>query len=261
MWRIIPILVATQHCIRKGMLDRHDPSDAVERMDIPFICWLLYCEELDLTYLADCGPNFDNDTNTRLHQPMTMLPHWHIQERLLSMGVNPEGLDGIIATHLHWDHLKAIVDLPGNIPVFVQRRELAYAVASRGKEYSKAYEADEPAPFFLRCYDQYRLLDGNAEIAPGLGVTPIPGHTAGSQAVLVETDKGRIVLANDLVNVLENWTEGILPGNVADFDAYRQSIEMLKGYESRGWHIVPGHDFRVFTLLTSLFAAVCPLQD
>lgn len=261
MWQITPIHVATQHCIRKGMLDRGDPSDAVTRMDIPFICWLLHNDELKLTYLVDCGPDFDNDTNAKLHQPMTMLPEWHIGERLAAMGVSSKSLAGIIATHLHWDHLKAVTNLPNNIPVFVQRHELAYAVASRGKSYGKAYESDEPNPFFLRCYNQYHLLDGDAEIASGLRVTPVPGHTAGSQAVLVETEKGRIVLANDVINVLENWTEGILPGNVADFDAYHRSLETLKKHELEGWRIVPGHDFRVFTTLAPLFDAIYPPQN
>ena len=139
--------------------------------------------------------------------------------------------------------------------------DINYAVASRGKSYGKAYESDEPNPFFLRCYNQYHLLDGDAEIASGLRVTPVPGHTAGSQAVLVETEKGRIVLANDVINVLENWTEGILPGNVADFDAYHRSLETLKKYELEGWRIVPGHDFRVFTTLAPLFNAIYPPQN
>lgn len=253
MWQITPLHVGTQHCIRKGMLDRGDPLDAVERMDIPFVAWLLRNRELNLTFLADCGPNLDNATNARLHQPMTMLPQWHVKEHLARLHVDLESIAGIIVTHLHWDHCKAVADLPPSLPLYVQRTELAYAASSRGLSCGKPYESDEAEPFFVRCYDQYRLLDGDAEIAPGISVTLIPGHTAGSQAVLVETDRGRLVLANDLVNVLENWTEGIRPGNVTDPEAYAQSIAKLKNYESEGWHIIPGHDFRIFTELAHFF--------
>ncbi len=104
------------------MFDRGDPADEVERMDIPFVAFLLRNGELNCSYLVDCGPDFDNETNARLHQPMTMLPHWHVKEHLARLGVAPESLGGIIVTHLLWDHFKAAVDLPSSLPAIVQSR-------------------------------------------------------------------------------------------------------------------------------------------
>lgn len=261
MWKVQPIHVATQHCIRKGMLNTGSPSDTTERMDIPFVCWLLFNESSGKLYLVDCGPDYDNETNARLHQPMTMRPEWHIRQRLAAMGLDAGKLEGIIVTHLHWDHLKAVNSLPDTLPLLVQREELAWAAASRGTRFAKAYETDtQEVPYFFRCHARYELLDGEREIAPGLRVFPTPGHTRGSQSVLVETAKGMLILANDVVNVLENWTPGIRPGNVVDDEAYEASLEALRQHERRGCTVVPGHDFRVFTEMASLFDEIFPVR-
>ncbi len=254
MWKVTPIHVATQHCIRKGMLDSGSPADARERMDIPFVCWLLSNEGLGRMYLVDCGPDYDNETNASLHQPMTMQAEWQITKRLDAMGISADQLDAIIVTHLHWDHLKAINSLPDNLPILVQREELAWAAASRGRSYAKAYETDiQDLPYFFRCHSQYELLDGEREIEPGLRVVPTPGHTAGSQSVLVKTAKATLILANDVVNVLENWTPGIRPGNIVNPDAYEKSLQSLRALENKGYTVVPGHDFRIFSEMAYLF--------
>ena len=261
MWKIQPIHVATQHCIRKGMLDTGNPADATERMDIPFVCWLLFNENSGKMFLVDCGPDYDNETNAALHQPMSMRPEWHINERLAAMGVDAGRLDGIIITHLHWDHIKAVNSLPDSLPLLVQREELAWAASSRGTGHAKAYETNiQEIPYFFRCHSQYVLLDGEKEISPGLRVFPTPGHTRGSQSVLVETHKGILILANDVVNILENWMPGVRPGNVVDSEAYDGSWEALRKHERRGGTIVPGHALRIFNEMAHLFDEIFPVR-
>lgn len=259
MWQVIPLHTATQHCIRKGMLDTGKPADSVERMDIPFVCWLLRNTRDGKIYLVDCAPNFDNDVNASLHQPMTMRPEWHIKAQLTALGIPLDKIKALIVTHLHWDHFKAIIDFTPSFPVIVQRDELAWAASSRGKPYGKPYETDADnlgLPFFLKCHNQYELIEGPTEIEAGLNVLPIPGHTKGSQAVLVETPRGKLILANDLVNVLENWTMGILPGNINNISDYHESVSLLRQYEEQGYQIIPGHDFRIFTEMKNIFDLV-----
>lgn len=101
MWKVIPLHTATQHCIRKGMLDSGNPADSVERMDIPFVSWILRNTDDGKIYLVDCGPNFDNETNASLPQPVTMRPEWHIKAQLAAFGLSIEKIKAIIVTHLH----------------------------------------------------------------------------------------------------------------------------------------------------------------
>lgn len=110
------------------------------------------------------------------------------EEALKSVDTSPEDIDVIIQTHLHFDHC-------GNTPkcqnaeVIVQADELAFS--------------RKPHPLFLGSYLRKGALDGvnfkevegDVEVLPGIKVYKVPGHSPGPQAVSVETDKGVAVLS------------------------------------------------------------------
>ena len=54
--------------------------------------------------------------------------------------------------------------------------------------------------------------DGEAEILPGVRLLPAPGHTAGHQIVVVETDEGPVVLGGDVGHWFEELERGDTPG-------------------------------------------------
>lgn len=54
--------------------------------------------------------------------------------------------------------------------------------------------------------------DGEAEILPGVRLLPAPGHTAGHQIVVVETDEGPVVLGGDVGDSFEELERGDTPG-------------------------------------------------
>jgi len=94
----------------------------------------------------------------------------------------------VVNTHLHFDHCGGNRLFPG-IPIHVQRRELADA---RSEE---DYTVPAWVDFLGVTYVEH---DGDAEILPGVRLVPAPGHTAGHQIVLVETDEGPVVLGGDV---------------------------------------------------------------
>jgi N-acyl homoserine lactone hydrolase len=94
----------------------------------------------------------------------------------------------IVNTHLHFDHCGGNRLFPG-VPIHVQRRELADA---RSEE---DYTIPEWVDFLGATYVEH---DGEAEILPGVRLVPAPGHTAGHQIVVVETDEGPVVLGGDV---------------------------------------------------------------
>jgi N-acyl homoserine lactone hydrolase len=51
----------------------------------------------------------------------------------------------------------------------------------------------------------YELLDGEAQVWPGLTLVPTPGHTAGHQTLIVETDQGRVALAGQSFNTTSEF--------------------------------------------------------
>jgi N-acyl homoserine lactone hydrolase len=92
----------------------------------------------------------------------------------------------VVNTHLHADHCGGNHLFAGR-PIYVQRRELE--AAHREDDYLREW-IDAPGV-------EYVSIDGELELLPGVRLLPAPGHTAGSQVVVVETGGRPIVICGD----------------------------------------------------------------
>ncbi|OMH37186.1 MBL fold metallo-hydrolase [Tersicoccus sp. Bi-70] len=104
-------------------------------------------------------------------------------------GFDMAGIDLVVNTHLHFDHCGGNRLFAGT-PIHVQRRELDDA---RGQnDYTIREWVDAPGV-------EYVADDGEVELLPGIRLVPTPGHTPGSQVVVVETGGRPAVIAGDTV--------------------------------------------------------------
>ncbi len=130
----------------------------------------------------------------------------HLQHRYI--GLND--LDFVLLSHLHWDHVGGIPDLPG-VPLRVNRVE--YDAAQCGlfeanNGLVRQLMCDNPVEYF-ECdgpaYDGFRAshdLFGDGSII----LVPLPGHTAGSTGMLIQRSNGsRVFLLGDAAWVSENY--------------------------------------------------------
>jgi N-acyl homoserine lactone hydrolase len=108
----------------------------------------------------------------------------------------------VVNTHLHFDHCGGNRLFPG-LPIHVQRRELADARTEND------YTIREWVDFDGATYVEH---DGEAEIVRGVRLVPAPGHTAGHQIVVVETDEGPVVLGGDVGYSFAEIERGETPG-------------------------------------------------
>ena len=165
-------------------------------------------------------------------------------EGLSMIAIDALAVKEVIITHLHFDHAGTLSHFPA-ARFHLQELEMRYATGPHmGHDYfSGAYTIDHVIDMVGHVY-QGRVVfhQGDAEIAPGVSVHHVGGHTMGMQFVRVRTKRGWVVLASDASHFYDNF-EGMAPYpivfNVAD---------MLKGFErmqslatSRA-HIIPGHD-------------------
>ncbi len=98
------------------------------------------------------------------------------------------GIDMVVNTHLHADHCGGNQLFAGR-PVYVQRRELEDARSQ--DDYTIREWVDAPGV-------QYVPVDGELELLPGVRLVPAPGHTPGSQVVVVTSGAGRpVVICGD----------------------------------------------------------------
>lgn len=248
MWKITPIHVGSVTTIAGGLIMKHGArSNPGELVKVPHIAWLLENPTTGRTVLVDSGADRNDERNSRLHNPVDRSQGKHILEALSRMGKRAEDIDLVIVTHLHWDHAQAIVDLPKKIPVICQREELHFAVDPYPTD-AKHYEskATDQLPYFLQFYHQYELVEGEETIEPGIDVVPLPGHSNGSQGVVVRTGQGLFVIAGDLINIRDNWEKRTPGGIYNDIAAYFASFKRLEQLEKQGAVILPAHDFWVF---------------
>jgi N-acyl homoserine lactone hydrolase len=98
-----------------------------------------------------------------------------------------DGITIVVNTHLHFDHCGGNHLFAGK-PIYVQRRELDDARSL--DDYTIREWVEAPGL-------QYVPLDGEFEVLPGVRLVPTPGHTPGSQVVVVDTGGDPIVIAGD----------------------------------------------------------------
>ena len=106
---------------------------------------------------------------------------------LHEQGFDLAAVDLVVNTHLHFDHCGGNHLFAGT-PVHVQRRELADARNQDG--YTIREWVDPPGMHYVE-------HDGEVALLPGVRLLPAPGHTRGSQIVVVDTESGPVVIAGD----------------------------------------------------------------
>jgi len=106
---------------------------------------------------------------------------------LTDQGFDLSSIDIVVNTHLHFDHCGGNHLFAGK-PIYVQRRELDDA---RSQDDYTIPEWVDPAGV------EYVAIDGEFELLPGIRLVPAPGHTRGTQIVVVETESRPIAIVGD----------------------------------------------------------------
>lgn len=234
-WRIVALDTGTSVIEKSILTYLHDVG---KMLRIPRVMWYL---EGSLKVIVDTSVESEHVASEIIGENLYRQPEQEPRRALEAIGVDPESIDVVILTHLHWDHC-------GNNHLFPQARflcqtdELRYAYA--------------PPPFFQRAFlsplggftppfltVKFELIDGDFDVAPGLQILKVPGHTPGSQAVRVKTSKGWHTITGDAVFTYENMEKQIPPGfhvNVDDAMASMAKIARLSDV------ILPSHDYKVF---------------
>lgn len=217
-----------------------DPHDAPMPMD--FFVWVAVGG--GRTVLIDTGA--DRNLTERRGNRFLICP----ADALRSLGITPERIDTVIATHLHWDHA-------GNVRKFPAARfhaqecemQYAYGPCMCHPLLRRPYDVEQACDFVRLLYEDRLVLHaGEAEIAPGISVRRLPGHTPGLQSVTVETQRGTVVLASDAAHFYDNFELRRPFPVVTDMSAYLDSLVQLERLAGGKDRLIPGHDPAVMTL-------------
>src|SRR3972149_6221982 len=172
---------------------------SADKVRIPVTCYLVRTG--DTTILFDTGLSPRAVPGLLRTDPMAgfteaaLLVH-----RLDSIGLEPKNVDVVVLSHLHYDHAGGAF-LFTDSELAVPQDEYAYANYPAGFFAGFYYKKNFDLPGY-----RWRLLDGDAEIVPGVTVLRSDGHTPGHQSLLVELPQtGPVILAGDCCY----WQESI----------------------------------------------------
>lgn len=180
-------------------------------------------------------------------------------EALARIGVDAASLGDVVLSHVHWDHAGDLDQFPA-ASFHIQNREMAYVTGPCmcDAAFNAGFEPGDITKLIERLFARRLVFhDGDWELAPGLSVHRIGGHTDGMQVVRAETRRGPVVLASDATHFWENIETGRPFPAFYDLratrDGFRRLRELAGGDVGR---VVPGHD----PLVLRRFPAVAGLE-
>lgn|SRR5487761_1728395 len=171
-----------------------------------------------------------------------------LEDALAMAGVAMDDIQAVAISHLHNDHAGGLRHFANRrAPVYAQRAELDYGLST--------HPVPENHGMFRIDYDDptldWRLLDGDVEMAPGVTAILTAGHTPGHQSFMGDLDKsvggGGFFFAFDAADLTENIKLELSVGNInmegAGPEVSIEAIRRLKAMAAqRGYQLVPGHD-------------------
>lgn len=133
----------------------------------------------------------------------------NLPANMKAAGIDRDQIGTILISHFHPDHVWGLMEKGTNAAVFPNAE-----LAVRSAEYNwwtepgrveKLPEGRRPAGKRIGdvfpTWKNWKLVEDNAEVAPGVRVVAAPGHTPGHSAFLVSSGKDQLMVSNDAVYV------------------------------------------------------------
>ena len=210
--------------------------------NLEYFVWV--ARRFDKVFIIDTG--FNANSAAARGRTMLRLP----EDGVRAIGIDPGQVDQVILTHLHYDHAGSLGSFP-RACFHVQDAEAAYAT---GRCMCHSYlrhpfDVEDVVGFVRNVYaNRVEFHDGFSELASGLTLHKVGGHSAGLQIVRVWTKRGWVVIASDATHYYDNMKRGLpFPAvyNVGDMmEGFRTVQALADGPD----HIIPGHDPLVMAL-------------
>jgi glyoxylase-like metal-dependent hydrolase (beta-lactamase superfamily II) len=230
--------------VPKTLWERKTPADSRNRIRLGMNILLVRAAGKTVVVETGAGGKWD-PKNRDIYGLAEADP---LPEALARAGVRPGDVDIVINTHLHFDHAggntriekgRAVPSFP-NARYVVQRSELEHAQQPSERDRA-SYFPENFTP--ITEAGQWWLVDGEAEILPGVSVHPIPGHNLQIQGAQISGGGKSAFFLADLIPTRHHVP---LPWIMA-YDLYPMiTLETKRKWIARivreGGVVVFGHD-------------------
>lgn len=256
-WTVHAIQAGGQHLdggamfgvVPKPLWERRIPADARNRIPMGMRC-LLVEHDLGLVLVDTGAGNKEPEKFYEIYgiENARRDGGTALEDGIRAAGHDPAAVEWVINTHLHFDHAGGNTVLDGgtvrptfpNATYFVQLWEYVYATHTNERT-SASYFAPNYVP--LHEAGRLDLLEGKAEVLPGIVALPTPGHTPHHQSVLVQSGGETLCFLGDLVPTAHHlplpWIMGYDVEPLVTLESKRW---VLRQAMAEDWTVVFEHD-------------------
>lgn len=245
---------AIRYATRDGTRSEHfiggDPHDT-SPMPMDYFVWVI--KGAGRAYVVDLG--YTAEMAAQRKRTFLRCP----AESLSLLGLKAETISDVIVTHMHYDHVGNMHKFPA-ARFHLQDKEMAYATGRHMKYpfFGGGFECEDVVGMVrLNFKGRVAFHDGEAELAPGISVHHMGGHTAGIQVVRVHTARGWMVLASDVSHYYEHFQQNRVFTIAYRLDDMIQAYRRIERLAASPDHIIPGHD----PLVMKLYPAASPALE
>lgn len=192
-----------------------------------------------------------------------MRPEQAVAAQLRAIDIDPQSIQTVVLTHMHFDHAGSIVDLP-NATFVTTAKEWASAHAGRG--FMRGYMKHQ----FAHAFD-YRLIDYDADSVNSFAtfgrsfdlfgdgsvmLVSTPGHSAGHQSLVLRLSGREVLLCGDAAYAKRTIDEGTTPLVLDDEHNFRRSLHEIQAYvqATPSALVIPGHDAEAWRRLEDSYS-------
>jgi len=212
-----------------------DPHDT-HPMPLDYFVWAVVGETR--TFILDTG--FDKAMADKRKREF-LRP---VGEGLQTIGIDPASVEDVVISHMHYDHT-GNNDLFPHATYHLQDREMAFCTGRCmcHPNLRRSFEEDDVTAMIGRLFrGRVQFHNGVDELAPGITVHHVGGHTDGLQVMRVKTDRGWVVLAADASHFYANFEEMRAYPTVYNVGDMLEGFATVRRLASSLRHVVPGHD-------------------
>lgn len=231
--------------VPKSLWGRKLQADEQNRLPLGFNCYIV--ETGEHTILLDTGGGDKLDARARERMKLPPQPR-PLSESIAAAAIDPEQIDIVVNSHLHWDHCGGNTVLAAGTARPAFPRATYYTRRGEWEHAHRRHPRDSVA-YVDANYDplvdsgRMRLLDGDNEVAPGVWLRQAAGHTRDMMIVTASSGGETFCFFTDLIPTAAHIT----PTWITAFDLYPlqsvdSKIHWLNAAARGNWICAFGHD-------------------
>ncbi len=220
-------------------------TEVAEDNTIPLQCNCLLLERDGRRVLVETG---NGEKWSEKERAIYHLQRRTVLDALAERDLDPGDIHDVVLTHLHFDHAggltrwapDGVTPIPAfpNARIHVQEREWRDADANRAVM-TRTYLRSHLDPVA----EAMELVDGEAEILEGIRVLPVPGHTWGQQAVLVDAEAGTLCFPGDVMPTVHHAGDAFNMGyDIEPYTNMGTKRDLLRRAAAEDWTIILDHE-------------------